>query len=317
MAICSVCGTNVAAGDRTCSFCGKSNPEFGLADASLDSEWMLLDEDTPSPPQPAPPPAAWAPPPSDGLGDDWLLLDDDAPPPAMPSPPPVTMPLTPFDLVPQPAPPPASPFDTSPDVELLPVPPSQPVLNVPASQLLMPSAPQQEPASRVCPVCGKTYGPDYGDSFCTCGVELVAARAPAATAAFSAVPAEAAAPPGPQRPPPGTRCLVLYGPDKRPLQFFPLTKDALLIGRLDPVNGCFPDVDVCEWVDEATARKVSRRHALVLHVRASDSFILRALPGNTGTQVNTEMLAGQDDVVLAPGTRVILGGVIRFKFEIA
>jgi pSer/pThr/pTyr-binding forkhead associated (FHA) protein len=101
------------------------------------------------------------------------------------------------------------------------------------------------------------------------------------------------------------------------VQFFPLTKDAVAIGRLDAVNGCFPDIDVSEWVDEKTARKVSRRHALVLRARAGNSFALRPLPGNTGTQVNAAMVSGSEDVPLAPGTRVILGGVVRFKFETA
>src|SRR5262249_35804324 len=41
------------------------------------------------------------------------------------------------------------------------------------------------------------------------------------------------------KPSPGTPCLVLYGPDKTPLQYFALTKDAMLIGRLDAVAGNF------------------------------------------------------------------------------
>ena len=53
------------------------------------------------------------------------------------------------------------------------------------------------------------------------------------------------------------------------------------------------------------------------HERAGDTFSLRPLPGNTGTQVNAEMLSGPEDVPLAPGTRIILGGVVRLKFEIA
>jgi pSer/pThr/pTyr-binding forkhead associated (FHA) protein len=108
---------------------------------------------------------------------------------------------------------------------------------------------------------------------------------------------------------------VLYGADKKPVAYFPLDRDAMLIGRIDAVSGCFPQIDVSEWVDEATARRVSRKHALLLHVRGSDNFVLRPLPGNTGTQVNAEMCAGAD-VPLAVGARVILGGAVRFKFEV-
>jgi hypothetical protein len=109
---------------------------------------------------------------------------------------------------------------------------------------------------------------------------------------------------------------VLYGADKQPVYYFALEKDATLVGRLDAASGCFPEIDVSEHVDEATARKVSRKHALILRSRSSDSFTLRPLPGNTGTQVEKQMLTGTDEMPLAPGTRVILGGEVRFKFEV-
>ncbi len=194
------------------------------------------------------------------------------------------------------------------------VPQPAPVIPAPIPQPLAPTPPA---AARVCPSCGRTYGPGHRDDFCDCGAELVASRPPPAPAP-APVPATPAPKPaaGPQRPPAGTRCLVLYGADKRPVQYFPLGKDAMLIGRLDPASGCFPDIDVSEWVDAVTARKVSRKHALILHVRGSDSFTLRPLPGNTGTQVNAQLCPGPDDVPLAPGTRVILGGAVRLKFEV-
>ena len=158
------------------------------------------------------------------------------------------------------------------------------------------------PGERTCPACGKRYPADYSDTFCTCGVELAAPPAPPT----AAVP----------RPPPGTRCLVLYGPDRKPVYYFPLTRDVTLIGRLDAVQGNFPDIDVDAHVDAATARKVSRRHAMVLHSRADDKFTLRPLGGNTGTQIEADMVAPQADYPLTPGMRVILGGAVRFKFEV-
>jgi hypothetical protein len=119
------------------------------------------------------------------------------------------------------------------------------------------------------------------------------------------------------KPPSGTPCLVLYGADRQPLQYFALTKDAMLIGRLDAVAGNFPDIDLDAWFDRATIRKISRQHALILRTRASASFALRPLLGNTGTQLETQMVQPQQDYPLRPGHRIILGGVIRLKFEIA
>ncbi|MBI2805768.1 MAG: FHA domain-containing protein [Planctomycetes bacterium] len=118
------------------------------------------------------------------------------------------------------------------------------------------------------------------------------------------------------KPPSGTPCLVLYGPDKQPLQYFPLTKDATLIGRLDAVEGVFPDVDLDQWFDRPTIRKISRRHALVLRTRQTGAFALRPLAGNTGTQFEKDLVQPLQDYPLAHGTRIILGGVIRLKFEI-
>src|SRR5262249_533233 len=117
-------------------------------------------------------------------------------------------------------------------------------------------------------------------------------------------------------PPPGTRCLVLYGHDRQPARYFPLTKDVMLIGRVDVVQGSFPDIDVDTCAPPEAARKVSRRHALVLHSRADDRYILRPLGGNTGTQIEIDMVPAMADYLLAPGTRIILGGAVRFKFEI-
>src|SRR5262245_13405883 len=123
-----------------------------------------------------------------------------------------------------------------------------PVDEIPVLPVAMPvEAPPPLPVTRVCPACRKTYGPDYADNFCACGLELVIAGAPAP---------EAAAPPGPpapaaERPPAGTRCLVLYGPQRQPVRYFPLRKDVTLIGRQDAVRGTFPDIDVIDCLDAA------------------------------------------------------------------
>jgi hypothetical protein len=180
--------------------------------------------------------------------------------------------------------------------------------------------------SRYCPSCGKTYDSDFLDTYCFCGVELSdhlpeAPPAPLPPAAATApVPAAETSEPlmkvRADKQPPGTKCLVLFGPDKQPLHYFELTKDATLIGRLDAVAGVFPDIDLEEWLDRAFVRTISRQHALVLRSRASDVFSLRPLAGNTGTQLEADMLLPLKDYPLKPGHRVILGGSVRMKFEI-
>jgi FHA domain-containing protein len=193
---------------------------------------------------------------------------------------------------------------------------SQPDSSVPVAAVVtapvtpfQPALPQTPvpPGGRLCPSCGKVYGPEFTDSFCTCGVELVEAVATAQQQGLAA---------GPTRPPPGTPCLVLFGPDKQPAQYFSLTKDAALIGRLDAVAGVFPEIDVTQWIDVAAARKVSRQHALILRSRSAGSFTIRPLAGNTGTQIEADMVPPLHDYPLKPGTRIILGGAVRFKFEI-
>jgi pSer/pThr/pTyr-binding forkhead associated (FHA) protein len=108
---------------------------------------------------------------------------------------------------------------------------------------------------------------------------------------------------------------VLLGPDKQPVRYFPIEKDVTAIGRADPLHGHFPDVDVSAWLDAESARKVSRRHALILRQRQEKTFLLRPLAGNTGTQINQDMVAAAHDYPLVPGTRLILGGAVRLRFE--
>jgi hypothetical protein len=188
------------------------------------------------------------------------------------------------------------------------------------------------PGGSYCPGCGKVYGPEYTDFFCVCGTGLLTETPPALEIPLAPIlddlpplaPILEDAPPLASdvkvrsvKPTSGTPCLVLYGPDKQPLQYFALTKDAMLIGRLDAVAGNFPDIDLDEWFDRATIRRISRQHALILRSRATGTFVLRPLIGNTGTQLEAQMLVQQQDYPLQPGQRIILGGVIRLKFEIA
>ena len=43
----------------------------------------------------------------------------------------------------------------------------------------------------------------------------------------------------------------------------------------------------------------------------------RPLAGNTGTQIEADMVPPLADYPLHPGTRLVLGGSVRFRFEIA
>ena len=119
----------------------------------------------------------------------------------------------------------------------------------------------------------------------------------------------------PARPPAGTDCLVVYSDQKTPIHYCAIDKDVTLIGRKDVVHGDFPDLDLGEFFDQATSRKISRKHAIVLRVRDSHSYLLRPLGGNTGTQIEHEMAEPLRDYPLTVGTRVILGGAVRLKFE--
>ena len=342
MPLCPVCGGNIASTDPNCPYCGKT--QLHLGDAPHDtSEWDLPMDDNPSLLAAPPAPAAPAP------GEGWLLPEAilEPPPPAdvslppwapVPAPEPVTRQPTTFDFVfdldgpgsaasPEaPAVPvissvPVTPIPVTPvpvtPIPVTPVPPRQPP---PVIAILPPAPPRPSvprPAGRACPSCRKTFGPEYNDSFCLCGAELAdAPPAPAPAPLLIPPPPAPVKRPAPQRPPAGSRCLVLYGADKQPVSYFALTKDATLVGRLDAASGCFPEIDVSEHVDEATARKVSRKHALILRSRSSDDFTLRPLPGNTGTQVEKRMLSGPEDVPLTPGTRIVLGGAVRLKFEV-
>ena len=191
--------------------------------------------------------------------------------------------------------------------EPAPVPRMPPSPTAPPVQANIPAS--VPPGGRYCPACGIAYGPEYTDAFCICGTEL--ALAPTMSEAPVPPPRDTVTVPAP-----GTPCLVMYGPDRQPVHYFALHKDATLIGRLDAAKGNFPDIDLDEWLDDAAARRISRQHALILHSRATGGFSLRPLEGNTGTQIQTEMVLPMNDYPLIPGQRLILGGVARFKFEI-
>jgi hypothetical protein len=165
---------------------------------------------------------------------------------------------------------------------------------------------------RRCPVCSARYADDYRDSFCVCGAALVAEQAelpdvdliPVGPAKLDLIPVG----------PPGVARLVVYSAERQPIHSFVLDRDVTRVGRDDPVRGDFVELDVGRLFDEATARKVSRKHCLVLRSRETQAFVLRPLAGNTGTQVGDELAEELTDYLLADGTRIVLGGAVRLKF---
>jgi len=177
---------------------------------------------------------------------------------------------------------------------------------------------------RECPACGRVFDSRHQDEFCPCGTELRprsgpadptdAAPPPPIPLATPVPPVEAA---GASRPAAGTICLVVYSETKprQPIRYVPISKDVLLIGREDAVRGDFPDLDLSSLLDESTAKKVSRRHAELLRARDSQSFLLRPLPGNTGTQVGKELASPGQNYPLTDGIPIVLGGVVWMKFE--
>ena len=182
-----------------------------------------------------------------------------------------------------------------------------------------------------CSECGQSYSESGTEEFCPCGAELprqVIAdepplnQLPPATPPSDPLPApnESESLPGTDstvRPPVGTVCIVLYSDTKPrvPVQYFPVAKDVLLIGRQDAIRGDFPDVDLGSLVDAASSRKISRRHAEILRARDSQTFSLRPLPGNTGTQIGKDLAADGQSYTLTDGTPIVLGGVVWMKFE--
>lgn len=160
---------------------------------------------------------------------------------------------------------------------------------------------------RICPACRRRYDAGRIDVFCDCGAGLVPdleleLLAPGPVNADVALP-EGAEP-----------RLVVYDDDLEPIHTLPLDRDVTRIGRNDPVRGDFVELDIAALFDAAAARKVSRKHALVLRLRETGTYLLRPLARNTGTQIGGELARELVDYPLAAGTRIVLGGAVRLKF---
>jgi hypothetical protein len=182
-------------------------------------------------------------------------------------------------------------------------------------------APPATAGKRLCPACRRHFDSDYADSFCICGtalvpdLELELEQAPPPPALLEAPDTEDRAEVAIALPA-GVARLIVYSAELQPIHTLPLDRDVTRIGRDDPVRGDFVDLDVGRLFDAATARKVSRKHALILRSRETGTYLLRPLARNTGTQVGNELARDLVDYPLADGTRIVLGGVVRLKFHL-
>ena len=231
---------------------------------------------------------------------------------------------------------------------------SNPATPVPLPSPAPPTQGASDPSDKTCVLCGarvKRGEPDWADGFHTPdGGELrgdagAGATPPSASAGGAqAAPASAGAPSAPSSPPPpipspspppqpaappqpptparpvrppaGTTCIVVYNDKKDVVRYYPIVRDITKIGRCDAVAGEFPEIDLAALFSEDVARKVSRKHALVIRSRETGKIALRPLAKNTGTQVEQEICADKTDYALSDGSRILLGRTIRMKLEV-
>lgn len=96
-------------------------------------------------------------------------------------------------------------------------------------------------------------------------------------------------------------------------QIFPLKRGETIIGRSDPTQGIFPDIDLSVLDVERT---VSRRHARIIY--RQEQYWLEDLNSVNGTRHNGKLLSARSPVALLPGDQIEFGrGVTVFKFQIA
>lgn len=176
-----------------------------------------------------------------------------------------------------------------------------------------------EKLTNSCHACGANIAEDYDDEFCVCGAQLPPEDVRRAASQTSGEPVAPATlnpvPQGAIRPPKGTFFLTLFSSEKQPIAYFPIKGDFTLVGRSDPIRGDFPDADISQYFEPNVSKKVSRRHLLIIRARDSQRFFVRALAKSTGTQVESALLEELQDYPITPGTRMVLGGTVRLKFE--
>ena len=208
-----------------------------------------------------------------------------------------------------------------------------PVTAAAPSQAMTQSPLPGEPFKK-CPQCGKSFDPSslaYQDGFCECGGDLKeggSAPAPSmATPAIAAKPAAPAAksafdepkPAEPAKPPPGSLVVtVFHDTEPRAVHYHRVETDIVMIGREDPKQEVFPDVDVSRLASAGVAAAhVSRKHARIFRAQedGQEKYYIFPFKGSTGTQLNKTLLTEGVRAEIKPGDRLVLGTKVRMKFE--
>ena len=152
-----------------------------------------------------------------------------------------------------------------------------------------------------CQNCGNQVTP--GEAFCdNCGAALTVTPLPADPPAVSATGVLAATSGAPAvfTPPPPLSAKLLIDSDGTAFDLVP--GKPLLIGRLDPIDGIYPDIDLTPHDRDVG---VSRRHAEV-HEQGGQWFI-KDLGSTNYTVVNRQRAQPDQEVLLQNGDAIRFG----------
>lgn len=167
-----------------------------------------------------------------------------------------------------------------------------------------------------CPTCGNEVMP--GDPFCdNCGADLRSLQSPSVVTPPPPVVEDAAppviaptvAPPDPTTVAPTTPPSLPVGPRlviKEGGATFPLPPGKeLIVGRTDPIDGVFPDIDL---TPHDTLTGVSRRHAAI-HEQGGQWFV-RDLNSTNYTVVNRQRLQPDQEFLIEAGDEIRFGRLV-------
>ena len=149
-----------------------------------------------------------------------------------------------------------------------------------------------------CPSCGNQVTP--GEAFCdNCGAALALAPAGGSTGALDATHQSAAV----VVPPPAQAPKIVIDSDGTAFALTP--GKTLLIGRLDPIDGIYPDIDLTPHDRDVG---VSRRHAEV-HEQGGQWFI-KDLGSTNYTVVNRQRAQPDQEMLIQNGDEIRFGRVM-------
>lgn len=104
-----------------------------------------------------------------------------------------------------------------------------------------------------------------------------------------------------------THAIVVYF-QRKPAFEFPLVRDKVLIGRVDPATQNYPDLDLTQLDPESA---ISRKHLYL--TREDGTFYIHPI-SSAGTQINRRLLAIGNKVEVVEGDVIVLSGRIAMRF---